>query len=591
MGNLKNFLQFSENRPITESNLSSVPVGSSNHGSVVDEPYVVLQSVSTQDSSSSRVFPDPLEESSKHGKSRSTRAKASSGDGRGFDVLDSLNISGKPANSISRGRDTGGKEGSPSRSASPQFVASRVQMGDPSSRYSESNMAKKTPLDNFQEPPLYDTPHVSADYQKSFDQTAAPKYFEASSQADMSPPSSGLGHQSDDIWLTVSEIPLFTQLTAAPPPSRPPPPIPHHKLRAETVFSHSSSRRKGDKYPSPANHVQHSQSPKLSRPVIKGQKHSQFDELEDFAQVRSQSSLNESANLHSTEDTNALSATAAASAAAMKEAMDKAEVKFRHAKEVREREYAKAARYKEPVQLEKDEQDSQERDLRETNERLEHERKQKEEEEREQKRLQIERERSRDIEREKGRQAVERANREARERAAVHAREKAAAETRLRAERVAVEKATVEARGRAEKVAVQRVQAEARERAASEARGRIEKTAAEARERATAAEAKEKELREKAFVARAEVEARGRAQRAAVDRAATEALQRAAAAAAAKMNQQRNGDDVESFFNMGRASSAPKARENSSVSDRITTQISANDILSFKVLTFSLIYF
>lgn len=563
--------------------MSSVPVGGSKHGSVVGDPFVVLESDSTQDSSSSRVFPDPLEESSKRSKSRSTRAEASSGGGRGFDDLDPLNSSGKPTRSISHGRDAGGKEGSPSRSASPQFVASRVQMGDSSSRYSESNLAKKTPQNNFQKPPLYDMPNASADYHKSFDQTAASQIFEASSQVDMSQPSSGLGQQSDDVWLSVSEIPLFTQPTVAPPPSRPPPPIPHHKLRAEKAFSYSSSRRKGDKYPSPSNHTQHSQSPKLSRPVTKGQQLSQSDELDDFAQGRFQNSFNENANLHSTEDTNAFSANAAASAAAMKEAVDKAEVKFKHAKEVREREYAKAAKYKEPVQLEKDEQDDQERDMRESNERLEHERKQKEEEEREQIRLQRERE--------KGRQAVERANREARERAAIQARERAAAEVRLRAERAAVEKATVEARGRAEKVAVQRVQAEARERAATEARGRVEKTAAEARERASAAETKEKEIKEKAFVARAEGEARGRAQRAAVDRAATEARERAAAAAAAKMNQQRNDDDVESFFSTGRASSAPKAREKSAVSDRMMSQISDNEILSFNVLTCSLIYF
>lgn len=428
-------------------------------------------------------------------------------------------------------------------------------------------MEKKTPLDNFQEPPLYNMPNFSTDFQKSFDQTAPPEYFEASSQVDMFPTSSGLGPQSDDIWLTVSEIPLFTRPTSAPPPSRPPPPTPRHKLRADV--SYSSSKKKGDKFPPPSNHSQRSQSPKLSHPVTKGQQLSQFDELEDFVQGKSQNGLDGSVN-HSTEDTNAFTAAADASAAAMKEAMEKAEAKFRHAKEVREREYAKAARYKEPVQLEKDEQDGQEREI---NEILECERKQKEEEEREQRRLQRERDRSREIEREKGRQAVERANREARGRAAIHAREKQAAEAHLRAERAAVEKVSAEARGRAEKVAVQRVQAEARERAAAEARGRAEKAAAEARERATAAETKDKELREKAFAVRAEVEARRRAERAAVERAAAEARERAAAAAATatKENQQRNDDDLESFFSMGRASSAPKARENSVVSGRIVS--------------------
>ncbi|XP_047980002.1 auxilin-related protein 2-like isoform X2 [Salvia hispanica] len=533
----------------TESDMRSVPVGGSKHGS--------------QDSSSSRVFPDPLEEINKHGKFRKTRADASSGGGRGFEDLNPLNSFGKPAQSFSLGKDTGGKEGSPSRSASPQFVSTRENIGSSSSRYSESNMEKKSPLDNFQEPPLFDMPKLSTDFQKSFDQTA-PQYFETSSHIDTSTQSTGLGQQSDDVWLTVSEIPLFTQPTAAPPPSRPPPPIPHHKLRAETVSSYSSSKKKGDKFPPSSNHRQYSQSPKMSRPVTKGQQLSQFGELDDFSQSGSQNGLDGSVNLHSTEDTNAFSAAADASAAAMKEAMEKAEAKFRHAKEVREREYAKTARYKESVQLEKDEQDSQERNLRDINEILERERKQKEEEEREQIRLQRERERSMEIEREKGRQAVERANREARGRAAVHAREKQAAEAHLRAEKAAVEKVSAEARGRAEKVAVQRVQAEARERAAAEARGRAEKAAAEARERSTAAETKDKELREKAFAVRAEVEARRRAERAAVDRAATEARERATAAATATMmNQQRNDDDLESIFGMGRANSAPKARENS----------------------------
>lgn len=547
------------NRPITESNVSSVPVNGSKHGSVLDESYVVLESVSTQGSSSYGVFQDSMEDISKHGKSRSTSAEASSGGGRGYGDLDPLDSFEKPAHSFSRGTDKGGKERSLSRSASPEFAAMREQKGNSSFRYSVSNMEKRAPPDNLQEPPLFEMPKFSTNFRMPFDHTASPQYFEASSQVDMSSTSSRLEQQSDDVWLTVSEIPLFTQPTAAPPPSRPPPPIPHQISRSETVFSSSSSKKKGDKFPSPSNLSQHYQSPKLSRPVTNGQQLSQFDEVEDFAQGRSENNIDENANLHFSEDNSAFSASATASAAAMKEAMEKAEAKFRHAKEVREREYAKAARHREPVQLEKDEQDGHERDLRETREILELERKQKEEEERERRRLQRDRERSREIEREKARQAVERANREARERAAAQAREKAAADTRLRSERAAVEKANAEARERAGRVAVQRAQAEARERAATEAR-----------ERATTAETKEKELREKDFAARAEVEARRRAERGAVERAAAEARGRAAAeareraavATSAKMNQQRN-DDLESFFSMGRASSAPKAHANS----------------------------
>lgn len=142
-------------------------------------------------------------------------------------------------------------------------------------------------------------------------------------------------------------------------------------------------------------------------------------------------------------------------------------------------------------------------------------------------------------EREKARQAVERATREARERAA--------AEARQRAERAAVGKANAEARERAERAAVQRAHAEARERAAAEAKERAEKAAAAAKER---------EARERATAARAETEARVKAERAA-ERAAAEARERAAASA--RMNQQKNGDDLESFFGAGsRPSSAPR---------------------------------
>ncbi|KAL0460398.1 UNVERIFIED_CONTAM: Auxilin-related protein 2 [Sesamum latifolium] len=471
--------------------------------------------------SSSGVFTDPLEEIGKLSKSKSARVEPSSGSPGTFDDLDPLSTIGKSAPSSSPGRGNRGMDGIPSRSATPESAATREPMGNSSFRYSESNAEKKVPLDDFQEPTLFDAPNVLTDFQKSFGQTAPPpQYYETDSQNHMSKTSEGEGHESDDIWLTVSEIPLFTQPSTAPPPSRPPPPVPRQGSRSETGSFSSSLRKKGNDYSSPSHYSQRYQSPKPARAAAKGPPVSQFDELEDFAMGRSRNNFDETADLHSDVETNPFSS-AAASAAAMKDAMDKAEAKFRQAKEVREREYAKVARNKESGQLEKDEQDGQEREFRESQERLERERIQKEEEEREQRRL--ERERFREIEREKARQAVERATREARERAAADARERAAAEARLRAERAAVEKVNAEARERAERAAVQRAQAEARERAAAEAKERAEKAAAEARERAAAAEAKEKEMRDKAAVARAEAEARRRAERAAVERAAAEA--------------------------------------------------------------------
>ena len=81
---------------------------------------------------------------------------------------------------------------------------------------------------------------------------------------------------------------------------------------------------------------------------------SQIDELEDFAMGRTWNNVDGHAEgLYGDEfETNSV---AAASTAAMKEAMDRAEPKFKHAKGVRERESAKASRSKEAGQLDRDE--------------------------------------------------------------------------------------------------------------------------------------------------------------------------------------------------------------------------------------------
>ncbi|CAI9776557.1 unnamed protein product [Fraxinus pennsylvanica] len=547
------------NRPISESSRGSIRTDNTT-SNVMEEPFVVMESTSTPGSSSG-VSTDPLEEIGKLGKSRSARAEASSVSDGVFDDLDPLNGFGKPVHPFSPGRDNGGKDGSPSRTGTPVSSGFREQTGKSSYRYSGSNVEKKVPFDNFQEPPLFDVPDVSSYSHKSFDQSSPPPNYETTSQVDASQSVEEQGLQSDDVWLTVSEIPLFTQPTSAPPPSRSPPPIPRQTSKSETGTFSSNLRKKDDEFSSPRSYNQYSQSPNVAQPAAKSPPVSQLEELDDFAMGRYHFSVDESAHFHASEENNVTSA-AAASAAAMKEAMDKAEAKFRHAKEVREREYAKAARSKESLHLEKDDQqDALEREFRENQEKLERERKQVEEEEREQRRLERERERAKQIERERARQAVERATREARERAA--------AEALSKAERAAVGKVNAEARGRAERAAVQRAQAEARERAAAEARERAEKAAAEARER-SASEAREKEAREKAAVARAEAEVRRRAERAAVERAAAEARERAAAeardkaAAAAKMSQQKNDNDLESFFSMGsRPSSVPRARTDS----------------------------
>ncbi|VYS62455.1 unnamed protein product [Arabidopsis thaliana] len=353
--------------------------------------------------------------------------------------------------------------------------------------------------------------------------------------------SNGSFESSDDVWLTVSEIPLFTQPTSAPPPTRPPPPRPTRPIKKKV------------NEPSIPTSAYHSHVPSSGRASVNSPTASQMDELDDFSIGRNQTAANGYPDPSSGEDSDVFS-TAAASAAAMKDAMDKAEAKFRHAKERREKENLKASRSREGDHTEN--YDSRERELREKQVRLDRERaereaemekaqeREKEEREREQKR--IERERERLV----ARQAVERATREARERAATEAHAKV--------QRAAVGKAT-DARERAERAAVQRAHAEARERAAAGARDKAAKAAAEAREKAEKAAA---EAKERANAEAREKETRVRAERAAVERAAAEARGRAAAQAKAKQ-QQENTNDLDSFFSsISRPNSAPRQRTN-----------------------------
>ncbi|XP_010532937.1 PREDICTED: auxilin-related protein 2-like [Tarenaya hassleriana] len=486
---------------------------------LVEDPFVVLESASTPPASSTGEFSDPLEEFSKFSSSNSRKADHSSAHGGVFvdiDPLDSLGTSVP---------DKHNRDKDHIRTGSTSGAQSPVEI-------SEGYSPKKASTDDFSEP--QHAPSASGP-QSSSSAYENPNIYQPNSREYRSSKSDRNFESSGDVWLTVSEIPLFTQPTSAPPPSRPPPPRPTRPVKKKV------------NEPSLSSSPRCSHGPSSARASAKSSAASQIDELEDFASGRNQSDVNGYFEPPSSEDSDLYSA-AAASAAAMKEAMDKAEVEFRHAREMREKENMKAGRSKEGVQM--DNNEFQERELREKQERLDHERIEKEREtertrerereemERDQRRL--ERERT-ERERELARQVVERATREARERVAAGARAKA--------QRAAVEKAATEARERAERAAVQRAQAEARERAAAEARDKADKAAAEAREK----------------------EVRVRAERAAVERAAAEARGRAAAearervAAQAKAKQQQSDNDLESFFSMGsRPSSAPKQRTNTS---------------------------
>ncbi|KAF5726513.1 hypothetical protein HS088_TW22G00191 [Tripterygium wilfordii] len=548
----------SPNRSTSESARSQKPSTNSAKKSpnAMEDPFVILEKTATPPVTSA-ASPDPLEEISRIGNFGSRKMESSSASRGVFDDVDPLDGLGKSVPLVSTEIKNGVKDRSPLRTGSSGSttyftVNETIDKHPMDNTEGLSFQTQKKPVDNFQESPqtLFDMPTTSTAFRKSAGRSTSPPVYVNTSHDDpnfhvnIAGEPEEISDPLDDVWLTVSEIPLFTQPTSAPPPSRPPPQRSSRVSRpAGGSFSSSNSRKKVNDFSSSSN------SPKSAR-AARSSATSQFDELEDFSMGRTSNNINEHGETLSGEDLDSNSV-AAASAAAMKEAMDRAEVKFRHAREMREREYLKTAQNKENVQLDKDEKtvlDDQEREIREKQERQ-----QREEEEREHRRHERERERAREIdrereerekeqrrmereriERERGRQAVERATREARERAAV--------EARLKAERAAVDKVNSEARGRAERAAVQRVQAEARERAAAEARERAERAAAEAREKAAVA----------------------RAERAAVERAAAEARERASTASRA--NQQKNEDnDLESFFSMGsRPSSAPRPRANSS---------------------------
>lgn len=466
-----------------------------------EDPFVVLEeSASTPREPSTGGFTDPLEDI---GKFNSRKTDSSVHEGVFVDT-DPLNSLGKPGPDMnSRGKSILRPPGNISGSQSPPVESPG------------SYRSKKVSFDDVLEP----------------QNTSAP------------PPTSSNGsfESSDDVWLTVSEIPLFTQPTSAPPPTRPPPPRPTRPIKKRV------------NEPSIPTSTNHSHVPSTARASVNSPTASQMDELDDFSIGRNQTAANGYPDPPSGEDSDVFSA-AAASAAAMKDAMDKAEAKFRHAKERRVKENLKASRNREEDQTEN--YDSRERELREKQVRLDRERaereaemvkeqeREREEREREQKRIERERERL------LARQAVERATREARERAATEAHAKV--------QRAAVGKAT-DARERAERAAVQRAHAEARERAAAGAREKAAKAAAEAREKAEKAAA---EARERVNAEAREKEARVRAERAAVERAAAEARGRAAAQAKAKQ-QQENNNDLDSFFSsISRPNSAPRQRTN-----------------------------
>ncbi|VAH92032.1 unnamed protein product [Triticum turgidum subsp. durum] len=274
----------------------------------------------------------------------------------------------------------------------------------------------------------------------------------------------------DDIWLTVSEIPLFTQPTSAPPPSRSPPLLKQKPLGAKANVE-------DDEYVSQSSqkHNQYKDTPEQADD-------SSVDESEGVAMGKHQMPAYYDKNAFDDDeefDSNS-------SAREERESQERLE----HAREMRLREEQRRVE-KERVLEQQREKQAVERATKEARERAAAEARAKAE---------------RDARQRSHRAAVQRAHQEARERAAAEAkdrvaraaaeeRERAAAEERERAAAEARDRERPAARGRAaaERAAAERVQQEARKRAERVA---VERAAAEARQRqaaAAAAAAKEKQ--------------------------------------------------------------------------------------------------
>ncbi|KAF0896216.1 hypothetical protein E2562_019699 [Oryza meyeriana var. granulata] len=415
-------------------NEPAVPTSKST-ASIVDDPFVVLETNSASGSTypSPGGFTDPLEHldnsASSKGKNvdNTTDNDSLPDDSSAFDQVpksdplftSEFNGDTKDTNPPSKAQDSNplhsSMNGNPARRSSMEDLGD-IMPKSPSARYSD----------------IY-VDGVSSDRHTT------------NGVEDQSPRST---ESEDDIWLTVSEIPLFTQPTNAPPPSRSPPLLKQKPLQAKANGGDDEYMRRSNQ-----NHNHYRDLP------VQAEVSSQ-DEMEGFVKDKPQIP---------SYDNNFFG------------------------------------------EAEQSERTSSDREEKERQARLEQEREMKlmEEKKREQRRLEKERELEQQKERE--RQAMERAMKEARERAAAEARAKAEREATQRAQRAAVQRAQKEVRERAaaeakEKAA--RIAAEARERAASEAKER-ERAAAE-RAAAERVQQEARKRAERAAVERAAAEARER---------------------------------------------------------------------------------
>ncbi|KAD3336171.1 hypothetical protein E3N88_31690 [Mikania micrantha] len=248
---------FGSSSPASSSRWSSDPSSTSTSNikeksNVVDDPFVVLESMPTPDASSQDLFTDPLEQLSIIGKSKSTKSGVTPPSGNVFGDMNSLNSFSKSPPAFSketRNRKKGPSQTHSEEGSSVGSARSSVSRG-PIDEYSfgyPENQPQKMPFDHFHES------HQTAHGMTSVYRTSPTSHIGTRSHLGTSPKSEEHVQYADNIWLTVSEILLYTPITRAPPPSRPPPPIPAHASSTRTSDNDFFSSSDSAKYPQNAN--------------------------------------------------------------------------------------------------------------------------------------------------------------------------------------------------------------------------------------------------------------------------------------------------------------------------------------------------
>ncbi|CAL9114800.1 unnamed protein product [Musa textilis] len=433
-----------KNREPPEVNQQKPSVSSAKPASIVaEDPFVVLETESTSTSSSGFIL-DPLKNISMPLNSENMKVGASSVSGGSSVEIDSFDGLSKLMPASMADINESQKNKGYTHDAHNMWPGHHFSGGQAQQASAD---AHETIL-----PKMH--PPKSSDSQKfaGVSGVQSPVTHGRNTTADQTPKSYEQSETADDVWLTVDEIPLFTQPSGAPPPSRPPPPFDTKK-----ATSADNGEREKESLSQPTQSYTYPKD-KARKPVV-----SSIDELEDFAMGKPQMYSQDHADIFTSENNIEANSDAAASAAAMKEAVDRAEVKFRHARELRERERnPKSAKSRVPVWQERVEKAKiREHDVedKENQERIRKEQQQKEREEKQKEWRRIEKEREQEFEKERKkeqpRQTAERATREE--------QEQSAAEGRLKAESAA---SGIHERAAAE--AWERVAAEARDKSAGE---------------------------------------------------------------------------------------------------------------------------